>query len=291
MKKILTLIICILSLSLMSCFEISTQAFVYDEEDTKCDDDVAFLYYDREQITVSYKIIFNYEEEDCLKSVFEQFIDDNKINELPTSNVFYFDKVNYIVLMFKLENDTEEINSFIESLKDNNSDIKEIKKDKGYKWDLVYMHDPEYYQLNESTKIYDEVLLNSILPYGIYTSVKDINKGLNNYYKKYNKTKDDLSEEELEYINQYNEEYFEDNILIVSKTAVLTSSESKLELMETHFNDGTFYLFPKCFMVGTAIPTSSTYSWSISLSRNLLEEYKIEDIKIKILFQHNVYPV
>ena len=73
--------------------------------------------------------------------------------------------------------------------------------------------------------------------------------------------------------------------------AVLSSSESYLELIETHFKEGTFYLFPKCFVLGTAISTSSSFSWGISLSRNLLDEYKIEDLEIKILYQHNVYPL
>lgn len=291
MKKILTLIICILSLSLISCFETSNQAFVFIEESNKCSEEVEILYYDKEQTKVIYQIVFDYQPEECLKSVFEQFIKDNKIDELPASDIFYFDKINYIKLIFALKDDTEEINTYLNSLKDQNENIKEIIKDKGYKWDLVYMHDPESYQLDESTKIYDEVVLNSILPYGIYTSVKDINKGLNNYYKKYNKTYEDFTKEELDYINQYNEEYFEDNILIISKMAVLSSSESYLELVETHFKEGTFYLFPKCFVLGTAISTSSSFSWGISLSRNLLDEYKIEDLEIKILYQHNVYPL
>ena len=34
-------------------------------------------------------------------------------------------------------------------------------------------------------------------------------------------------------------------------------------------------LFPKCFVLGTTISTSSSFSWGISLSRNLLDEYKI----------------
>lgn len=291
MKKILTLIICILSLSLISCFKTSKQSFIFIEESDKCNEDVEILYYDKEQTKVIYQIVFDYPKEECLESVFEQFIKDNKIDELPTSDIFYFNKINYIKLIFSLEDDTEDINFYLNSLKEQNENIKEIIKDKGYKWDLVYMHNPESYQLDETTKIYDEVVFNSILPYGIYTSVNDINKGLNNYYKKYNKTYEDLTTEQLEYINLYNEEYFEDNILIISKMAVLSSSESYLELIETHFKEGTFYLFPKCFVLGTAISTSSSFSWGISLSRNLLDEYKIEDLEIKILYQHNIYPL
>ena len=291
MKKILTLIICILSLSLISCFKTSKQSFIFIEESDKCNEDVEILYYDKEQTKAIYQIVFDYPKEECLESVFEQFIKDNKIDELPTSDIFYFNKINYIKLIFSLEDDTEDINFYLNSLKEQNENIKEIIKDKGYKWDLVYMHNPESYQLDETTKIYDEVVFNSILPYGIYTSVNDINKGLNNYYKKYNKTYEDFTEEELNYINQFNEEYFEDNILIISKMAVLSSSESYLELIETHFKEGTFYLFPKCFVLGTAISTSSSFSWGISLSRNLLDEYKIEDLEIKILYQHNIYPL
>lgn len=244
------------------------------------------IYYDNEIVSVSYTISFSYTYDVDTYKEHKKFVEEKGIDTIGAKSIFYYKNSPYIFIYFSPSQDTEELKSFMNNLKEENSNIISIERSEEYAHTYVYMHNPLYYELTNNDRVEFSLVSPVWLPTGTYTSVKDIEMGLDECFKD---NKDTYYNEKEEIINKtkalYNEEYFNKNILIVTPTIITGSGSNSQQLKEVYIKDNCVYMFVKMYFASMGTCDMQYTRFGVQINRDDIFDIK-DDIKLEFLYKN-----
>ncbi|HHU56296.1 MAG TPA: hypothetical protein GXZ48_06395 [Acholeplasmataceae bacterium] len=250
-----------------------------------------YIYFDKVLASVNYTINFNYQETEETLKLHKDFIEKSGLKDLDYNSIFYFPKSASIFLHFNPSKDTIIVQDFMNSLKEEPS-VVSVEKHFEYFYDNVYMHNPLYYGLQEeSHKIPYEFASPSFLPSGIYKSVQDILDGIDYYYEQNKNTPGPINKNEklVNHITThvYNEEYFNDYILVITDTITTGSGSNKQQLNSVFYKDNKLYVFVKMYFTNMGTCDMQYTRFILKIDKKYIDD--VDNLSLEFLYNHPKY--
>lgn len=300
MKRLLNLCLCaFICLCLIGCHtsnDVNNKTYLNPEEIADIDPSVdKYIYHDRKAISISYDIKFDYEITDETLKLHEEFIEKSGLKDLNYRDITYYKSYIYIHVTFAPENDTIEVQNFMNQLKEEYDIIISIDKEVDYYYDVVFTHNPSYYKLKAEQKVYFELNETQFLPKGIYKSEKDLQKAIDDYYElcsNYSQEKGDsstmdIAEAKIETIKSiYDKEYFKNNVLVVTDVIETRSWSTTIEVDSIYIKDNTVYIFLKMSYL-YAVNAIGKTKFGITINKEHIKN--IKTLKHTLLYNHPEY--
>ena len=246
-------------------------------------EDGKIIFYDNELSEVEYEILFNYGPSDNYYDLHRRFVEESGLDELD-GQVRYYQSSPYVFVFFKPEKETAQVRQFMYHLKEEHPEITSLLRKEYFRYCSIYMHNPAYYGLKKDQKVDFELMddsvvveqirfrIGDILQEGIYTSSADLDKTLNalDDHKMFG-----LKDEVINAVKAtYDDEFFEENILVVTETIVTSSGSNKQELKEIYLRGNKLNFFVKMYYVDLGTADMQYTTFVVRIPKNQINDPK-----------------
>lgn len=261
---------------------------IYREEPVVAPAKEKYIYFDNGIVEIVYEIKFDYELTEKTYNLHKAFFENSGLKDLDYWHVFYFKNSAYLFLVFKPDKDSAEVRAFMDELKEKHEEILSIKRVEEYLFRTVYMHNPLYYGFNENQKIFFETVSTAYLPKGIYKSAEEVRAALNEVLEKdayLSAKKAGITS----LVNSlYGEEFFADNILVITDTIVTGSGSNRQEAKEVYLRDNKLYVFVKMYFVSIGTCDMQYTKFGLKIAKSFLGDY--ENLEQILLYDYPNLP-